>query len=151
MFSVSIKMYDTLHCWSQSELCHCHWFIKSGLSKLSVNHTEFSWNGNVSSKVKWKILEIFLCASWFHLLYLIGDLHYMECFLLVSYVLTIRKRRTDYFLTKIMKSVVAPALIWETFWNPYGEDTVELEEISSFSQCVACFYVLIYQCKRNIK
>jgi len=29
--------------------------------------------------------EIFLCASLFCLLYIIGDLHYMECFLLVNY------------------------------------------------------------------
>lgn len=48
-----------------------------------------------------------------------------------------------------MKSVVARGLIWETFLNPQGQDSVELEEIYSYFRRVACFYYIRGTLNRN--
>lgn len=144
-------MYDTSAIKSVGHrMSYCHWFVKSGFSNLSANHTEFSWNGNVSSKVEWKIsrniplciLVLLALYNWWptlHGMFSVGQLH----------VLTFRNRRSACFLIKIMKSVVAQGLNWETFLNPQGQDSVELEEIYSYFRRVACFYSIRGTLNRN--
>lgn len=110
-----------LECWSQNELSYCHWFVKSGLSKLSANHAEFSWNGNVSSKVKWKtsrniplcILVLLALYDWW------PTLHGMFS-VSPSHVLTFRSRRSAYFFTKSMKSCCSVRINLENILKSSG-------------------------------